>query len=525
MPGAEERLYEDLQWAGLEWDEGPLVGGPYGPYRQSERTKLYQERIKPLLQSGKAYRCFCTSERIKSFHSARHTAGLPIGYDRKCAYIPPAEAEGRAHQGESHVIRFLVPKEYPKYHDLIYGPSGHGSNKTRAILLDSPVYDDPILLKSDSHPTYHFANIIDDHLMHITHVIRGSEWLTSTPLHIALYHALDLTPPQYAHVPLLVSPSGAKLSKRDASTSLAHFREQGTFPAALTNFTALLGWSHQGRSDVMDLFELSQTFDLKLTKGNTIVAFEKLGFLQDKHARRVIAARGEPLAQMVRDVAEALMARYGAGKIIEFLAGRYLLDVVLDMIQSTRSGWINAATFAEWAGVFLEPEPSRGMTPSDLETAPSTRTAALSLLFIPPEQWTVDHLRAGLEGLDFHCGVEASAHEPTFVLGEMSPIAKANKVARGKLYHFLRRALLNGRAGPGIPETMVILGRERCVRRIRMREMDTWGLNREGMKPRVERVEKRRGGGLGTGKVDCTENEVVGKWTASKLMPSGGGRG
>ena len=148
VPGAEERLFEDLQWAGLQWDEGPLVGGPYGPYRQSERTQLYQEHVKPLLQSGQAYRCFCSAERIKSFHEARHADGLPLGYDRKCTHISQAEAEDRAHKGEGHVIRFLVPKEYPKYHDLIYGNSGHGSNKIKKLLLDSPVYDDPILLKA-----------------------------------------------------------------------------------------------------------------------------------------------------------------------------------------------------------------------------------------------------------------------------------------------------------------------------------------------------------------------------------------
>ena len=277
IPGAEERLFEDLQWAGLHWNDGPLVGGSYGPYRQSERTQLYQEHVKPLLQNGKAYRCFCSAERIKSFNEARHAEGLPLGYDRKCKHVALAEAEDRAHNGESHVIRFLVPKEYPRYHDLIYGKSGHGSNKTKKLLLESPVYDDPILLKSDGFPTYHFANIVDDHLMKITHVIRGSEWMTSTPLHIALYEAFAWAPPEYAHVPLLVDKTGAKLSKRNADTDIASFRARGIFPEALTNFTALLGWSHQGKNDVMDLAELSETFDLKITKGNTIVSFEKTG--------------------------------------------------------------------------------------------------------------------------------------------------------------------------------------------------------------------------------------------------------
>lgn len=515
MPGAEEKLYEDLQWAGLQWDEGPLVGGPFGPYRQSERTHLYQEHVKTLLQSGKAYRCFCSSERIKSFHEARHVEGLPLGYDRKCAHIPQAEAEERAHSDESHVIRFLAPKQYPRYHDLIYGSSGHGSNKT-ANLLSNSVYDDPILLKSDGHPTYHFANIVDDHLMRVTHVIRGSEWMTSTPLHIALYNALNLTPPNYAHVPLLVSPSGAKLSKRDASTSLSAFHAQGIFPEALTNFTALLGWSHQGRSDVMDLAELSQAFDLKITKGNTIVAVEKLNFLQDRHARRRISADGEPLEQMTRDVADALLARHGAARMLDFLGGRILSDVVRIMLQSANSGWVNAATFAKRADVFLEEVPALTISTDGIDASPELRTAALTLISTPASQWTAAVHRASLAGLDFSSDFKLDSElmrADTLIDGARATSLlskeRVNNAARGKLYHYLRWALLNGKAGPGIPETMEILGREICVRRIRAADL----LMREAaLREEVPKVE-----GVVTKKVERWENEALRKWTASKL--------
>ena len=463
IPGAEEQLFEDLQWAGLQWDEGPLVGGPYGPYRQSERTQLYQEHVKPLLQNGKAYRCFCSAERIKSFNESRHAEGLPLGYDRKCKHIPLAEAEDRAHNGESHVIRFLVPKEYPRYHDLIYGKSGHGSNKTKKLLLESPVYDDPILLKSDGFPTYHFANIVDDHLMKITHVIRGSEWMTSTPLHIALYEAFAWAPPEYAHVPLLVDKTGAKLSKRNADTDIASFRARGIFPEALTNFTALLGWSHQGKNDVMDLAELSETFDLKITKGNTIVSFEKLAFLQERHALRRITAGGAPLDQMVRDVAVALLERYGAAKVMAFLGSRRLEDVIRYMLQSTRSGWVNATTFAEWAGIFLADLP-RLTVSEDVSTAPEIRTAASTLLLTPVEQWTTRTHRANLESLEL--GIEPSKSPTLESETDPTTASKANKKAKSALYHWLRWALLNGAAGPGIPETMEILGRDICVQRI-----------------------------------------------------------
>ena len=463
IPGAEEQLFEDLQWAGLQWDEGPLIGGPYGPYRQSERTQLYQEHVKPLLQNGKAYRCFCSAERIKSFNESRHAEGLPLGYDRKCKHIPLAEAEDRAHNGESHVIRFLVPKEYPRYHDLIYGKSGHGSNKTKKLLLELSVYDDPILLKSDGFPTYHFANIVDDHLMKITHVIRGSEWMTSTPLHVALYEAFAWAPPEYAHVPLLVDKTGAKLSKRNADADIASFRDRGIFPEALTNFTALLGWSHQGKNDVMDLAELSETFDLKITKGNTIVSFEKLAFLQERHALRRISAGGTPLDQMVRDVALALLESYGAAKVMAFLGSRRLEDVIRYMLQSTRSGWVNATTFAKWAGIFLEDLP-RLTVSEDVSTAPEIRTAASTLLLTPAAQWTTRTHRANLESLEL--GIEPSKSPTLESETDPTTASKANKKAKSALYHWLRWALLNGAAGPGIPETMEILGRDICVQRI-----------------------------------------------------------
>src|SRR5271155_2154415 len=147
VPGAEDRLYRDLRWAGLEWDEGPTVGGPYGPYKQSERAEIYRSHVRPLVESKKAYRCFCSSERIDKLNRSRHERGLPLGYDRHCTDMPYAEAEDRAHQGQSHVIRFRVPKEYPRFTDLVYGKTGQGNDKGRKLHVDQPVYDDPILIK------------------------------------------------------------------------------------------------------------------------------------------------------------------------------------------------------------------------------------------------------------------------------------------------------------------------------------------------------------------------------------------
>ncbi|CAG8377159.1 unnamed protein product [Penicillium salamii] len=258
IPGAEQRLYDDLQWAGLNWDEGPVVGGPYGPYRQSERTDLYRSHANDLISNGHAYRCFCSAERLDTMAQHRSQAGLTPGYDRKCGDLSAEESEDRAANGETHIIRLKV-EGYPMFNDLVYGKTGQNKPNNKKLDFIDRVYDDPILIKSDGHPTYHLANVVDDHCMKITHVIRGTEWMPSTPMHMALYNAFKWTPPQFGHVPLLVDQKGQKLSKRNADIDLSSFKDkQGVFASTLVNFAALLGWSHSQKSDVLSLQELEQ---------------------------------------------------------------------------------------------------------------------------------------------------------------------------------------------------------------------------------------------------------------------------
>jgi len=453
VPGAEDRLYRDLRWAGLEWDEGPTVGGPYGPYKQSERTEIYRSHVRPLVESKKAYRCFCSSERIDKLNRSRHERGLPLGYDRHCTDMPYAEAEDRAHQGQSHVIRFRVPKEYPRFTDLVYGKTGQGNDKGRKLHVDQPVYDDPILIKSDGYPTYHFANIVDDHLMEITHVVRGSEWMSSTPLHVALYDAFHWTPPSFAHVPLLVDKNGQKLSKRNFDSDIASFRDRGIFPDALANFAALLGWSHQQKSDIMNLQELENLFDLKITKGNTIVAFDKLWFLQEQHALRRVVAGEEDFEQMIRDTAVALLEQYGAARVSTFIGQRKLKEVVASLLRAKSLPYRSAPEYAAQCAVFLNAPPARPpYQPSDIKVLPSLRVAAATLCLPPDANWTADVHRSNMGSLQPGLSDERDL--------------KAEKAWRRELYHYLRWALLGGAAGPGLPETMEILGRATCLERI-----------------------------------------------------------
>lgn len=463
--GAEEQLYKDLRWAGLQWDEGPVVGGPYGPYRQSQRLALYGNHIETLLQTGRAYRCFCPSERLDELNRRRHDKGLSLGYDRKCLQIPAAQAEEKARRGEQHVVRFRSPEQWARYDDLVYGKSGHGAEKAKKLLVDEPVYEDAILMKSDGFPTYHWANVCDDHEMHITHVVRGSEWMASTPLHVALYQSLDWSPPQFAHVPLLVDQNKQKLSKRNFDSDIASFRDRGIFPEALVNFAALLGWSHTQKKDVMDLAQLESLFDLKITKGNTIVSLDKLHYLQEQHARRRVQAQGEDFEQMIRDVAVAVLERYGAGQVVHFLSRRSLHDVLASLLKIDSLRYRSPRDFADQCAIFLDPVVTRSkdleVTSDDVSLLAALRIAASTLCLVPESSWTKEVHHSQLRALEASSPVAGQGHTDS-----AASSTDAQKTWKRELYQYLRWALLGGRKGPGIAESMEVLGRETCVRRI-----------------------------------------------------------
>jgi glutamyl-tRNA synthetase len=301
VPGAEERLIEDLQWAGLEWDEGPGVDGPHGPYRQSERNGIYRQHAQQLLDSGKAYRCFCTAKQA-------HHAYVVSGCHQDCASLSKDESDEKAHSHEQpFTVRLTMPEDMHKrkYPDLVYGNIKPLKRSPTALASEDEEGDiagigaDVILMKSDGTPTYHFANVVDDHLMQISHVIRGSEWTASLPLHYQLYSALGWEPPLFAHVGLLIDENRAKLSKRSDTGVAMDVRSMrqdlGVLPEALCAFVSLLGWTNPAGHDLHDLNELIRIFDLKFTKGNAMVNMEKLWFMQKKFAaRRVATVREHP---------------------------------------------------------------------------------------------------------------------------------------------------------------------------------------------------------------------------------------
>lgn len=253
-PEYEENIYKALQWCGIQWDEGPDVGGPYGPYRQSERFDLYKKHCNDLLESGKAYKCFCTAEELDEMRMISAKQGGKQGYDRRCRNLSAAEIKEKEDAGLPYVVRIKMPLTGEcVYEDAI---KGRITNPWADV-------DDQVLLKSDGFPTYHLANIVDDHLMEITHVIRGDEWMSSTPKHVYLYEAFGWKAPVFMHMPLLLGKDGKKLSKRKNPTSIFYYRDSGFLPEAFLNFLTLMGYSMTGDREIYSIDDITQEFDHK----------------------------------------------------------------------------------------------------------------------------------------------------------------------------------------------------------------------------------------------------------------------
>ena len=304
-------ILEDLRWLGLDWDEGPDVGGLHGPYRQSERLHLYASYANELLNGGNAYYCFCSPTKLDEDRKADLAAGQPPKYRGTCRGITPDDARARVEAGERPVIRFRVPDAGDvTFRDLVRGE----------VTFNSDVIGDPVLVRSDGRPAYNFAVVVDDALMEITHVIRGEDHISNTPRQVLLYQALGFSPPEFAHLSLVMGPDHTPLSKRHGATSVAEFRERGYLPEALVNYLALIGWSPGDDEELLPIQELARRFALE-DVGHSAGVFDQ-----------------EKLAWMNRHyMKEAAPARLAAESIRYFIARGYVrrrTDEAMDYLTS-----------------------------------------------------------------------------------------------------------------------------------------------------------------------------------------------
>jgi len=301
-----KNLYDTFEWLGVKWDEGPDSGGPAAPYVQSERFEIYRAHAERLVALGRAYYCFCGEDRVSKFHSDVQdeegaAEGASFGYDRHCRTVDVAEAKVRA-ASERHVIRLKIPLgETTEFEDRLLG---------KIVWKNEDVNPDPVLLKSDGFPTYHLANVVDDHLMGITHVMRAQEWISSTPLHVVMYKAFGWEPPAFCHLPMVMGEDGRKLSKRHGATSVDEFRKGGYLPEALLNYVGMLGASYEDGRDLYALAEMEKLFSIEhLKKAPAIFDYKRLEWFNGQYIRQKPDA--ELAALVMPWLEEAGVARKG----------------------------------------------------------------------------------------------------------------------------------------------------------------------------------------------------------------------
>lgn len=419
--GSESAILESLRWLGIEWDEGPDVGGPCGPYRQSERTDRYQKHAEQLVADGAAYYCFCTPERLKSLRETRK--GQDRSYDGHCRELVADEVERRLAEGESHVIRLKVPAE---------GETVFKDYLRKEVRFQNSAIDDQVLLKSDGFPTYHLANVVDDRLMEISHVIRAEEWISSTPKHILLYQAFGWEPPVFIHMPILRNADKSKISKRKNATSLEYYRSEGFLPPAMLNFLALLGGGPPGEEEVFTLQEMMDSFSWdNVNTTGPVFDLAKLEWLNGVYIRQLSADElWEALQPFIPEEWQSEEAKL-----------RQILPLVRERMK-------RLSEFREKAELFFEDRPSH-----DPQTLiPKKREA--------PE--TAEMLEKALGKL---------AEWPEWATPETETEMRAFCEELGwkvrDVFMSLRGAVTGRTVSPPLFETMEVLGREESLQRIR----------------------------------------------------------
>jgi glutamyl-tRNA synthetase len=421
-PASEAMIFEALRWLGLRWDEGPDVGGPHGPYRQSERTAIYREHAEELVRRGAAYPCFCTRERLDALREEQKARKANFGYDGHCRSLERDEAARRRATGEAHVVRLAMPRGGETVvRDLLRGE----------VRFDNAQVDDQVLLKSDGFPTYHLANVVDDHLMGITHVIRAEEWLSSLPKHVTLYRGFGWEEPVFCHLPLLRNADRSKISKRKNPVSLNFYRRAGFLPEAMLNYLALMGWAMPDEREEFSLGEFMDAFTLeRISLGGPVFDVEKLKWLNGKYLRRLAP----------RELLEKLR--------VQLLSEDHLLEV-LPLVQEridTLEGFFEYASFFFVGEVPYDEAATKAMVPKG--RTPADASKALRGLLEEELDAVMDWRQEAVEAA-------------------LRRFAEKTGWAANELFMAVRVATTGRAASPPLFETLAVLGKETCRRRLR----------------------------------------------------------
>jgi glutamyl-tRNA synthetase len=417
-------LMADLKWLGLDWDEGPEKGGPHEPYFQSQRLPLYKAASDRMLADGHAYPCFCTSERLEELREQQKVNNLPAGYDRRCRNLPADVAAQRVADGEKHVVRLKAPFHGETvFTDLIRGP----------ISYQNRVLDDMVLLKGDGFPTYHLANVVDDHDMLITHVLRGDEWIPSTPRHILIYKALGYEPPVFCHLPVILAEGGGKLSKRKGAASVGDYRDLGYLPEAMVNFLSLLGWSPGEDLELMERDVLIEKFTLERIHPKSAVFDEKK--LEWLNGQYFLRREPEYFLPLVKPLWEK------AGIDLTSFPDSYLLHCIALLKDRSK----RLTDFTDSVYFFRDPD--------------SYEEKARLKQFGEGSADLLETLIAQIEAVaDYSAATLETAYKA---------FAEANGRKVGELIHPTRLAISGMPFGPGLYELMDALGKDAVLRRMR----------------------------------------------------------
>lgn len=422
-PDAVQDCVDSLRWLGLEWDEGPEAGGSYGPYYQSERLDLYRTYADLLVAQGQAYPCYCSQERVDALREQQRLTKQDVGYDRHCRTLTAAQRAEQEAQGIVPVIRLAIPLEgQTTFHDVLFG----------TISVDNHTLDDLVLLKSDGFPTYHLANVVDDHLMEISHIMRGDEWLSSVPKHVLLYNAFGWEIPVYAHLPLILAPTGqGKLSKRHGGVEVREFRRRGYLPEAMVNYLARVGWSYDDKTEILSRDQLVSAFDLPgINHSPARFSYERLEWINGYYIRQLDA--GDLAARLVPYLGEAGICATA--------------EQLLPVVPLIRERLKTLSDVVPWADFFfVEPSPDSAL----LAGKKLDGAAAKAVL-----------VRAG-EVLSALPDLRPESIEPALrgLAGEMG-------LGDGPLFGVLRVALTGKTVAPPLFETLAVLGRERVLARL-----------------------------------------------------------